>query len=376
MKVAVIPTIRDYPWGAPGHCMGELVRVLVETGHRVLWLVAPIDSDRPEVADMVKAGAEVKILPNPPPKYVRARKLRQLLWRLFGTRSIAELVNDFGPDHVFLNQGGTWCGMQGEFMSALQPRRYSLICHLNQPQPIFSDQQRSRARAFICGARYVYFNSTWTQQLTEDQLAQPVGNAQFFQCPLRDRTEAPLPWPEKQVPQLAMVNRLDTYHKGLDIAFHAFAVLQAEAIPFEVHLYGNGQDGPYLRELAGYLNLEKVVQFCGYTTDVRSVWSRAEILVLPSRFEGCPVSMVEAMAFGRPVLRTAYGGAAEWIEDGINGYLCSAAEVNLLCATLRRALADRGRWQEMGAAAHAKIQRELSRDPAQAFLHSLNGAKD
>ena len=373
MKVAVIPTIRNYPWGAPGHCMGELVRVLLAEGHDVLWFVAPIDSNRPEVTKLAAAGVNLEVLPDPPPNYVRAAALRHGLRRFsHGIRTTADLLSDFQPDHVFLTQGGTWCGMRDEFSACLEPQRYSLICHLNQPQPAFPNGQRRRAQAFMGAAKYVYFNSSWTRQLAEDQLARPITNSQFFQLPLRYEIDAPLAWPSNAVPQLAMVNRLDTYHKGLDIAFRAFAILRDEGNSFKVEMYGNGADEAYLRELTAYLNLETVVTFCGYSADLHDVWSRAELLVLPSRFEGSPVSMLEAMAFGRPVLRTAYGGAAEWIEDGVNGYLCPAAEVNLLYHTLLRALAERSRWEEMGLRAHDKVRRELSRNPAGIFLRSLN----
>jgi glycosyltransferase involved in cell wall biosynthesis len=372
MKVAVIPTIRDYPWGAPGHCMGELVRALLAARHDVLWLVAPIDWQNPEVTKLAAAGANVKVLPDPPLNYIRAKSLRLALHRLRGIKTAAELLNDFCPDHVFLNQGGTWCGTRDEFSSCLKPGRYSLICHLNQPQPAFSDWQRRRAQEFMGTAKYVFFNSVWTRQLAEDQLAERIRSAQFFQYPLRDKTDAPLPWPNNAVPQFAMVNRLDTYHKGLDVAFRAFAILKAEEREFTVQLYGEGADEEYLRALATYLNLNNIVQFCGYTTDLCSVWSRAEMLVLPSRFEGLGVNMIEAMAFGRPVLRTAYGGATEWIEDGVNGYSCSAAEVDLLCDTLRRAFAERACWKEMGLRAHDKVRRELSRNPAGIFLRSLD----
>jgi len=371
MKVAVIPTIRDYPWGAPGHCMGELVRALLEADHEVLWFVAPIDSKHPEVMKLAKEGAKVQMLPDPAPTYVRAKELRQAVRQLRGWKTTAELVNAFGVQHVFLSQGGTWCGMREEFWRCLEPGRYSLICHLNQPQPAFSDTKRSRAHKFIRQAKWVYFNSEWTRQLAEDQLAEKIPNSQFFHYPLRDRTDAPLPWPDNVLPQLAMVNRLDTYHKGLDVAFHAFAFLRNEGHRFTVKLYGNGADEAYLRNLAAYLKVTSVVHFCGYSADLPGIWSRNELLVLPSRFEGSPVSMLEAMAFGRPVLRTAYGGASEWIEDGVNGYLCSAAEVTLLCDALRRALAERARWREMGLAAHSKTQRELSREPGKVFLASL-----
>src|SRR5690242_17429304 len=128
MRIAVIPTIRDYPWGAPGHCMGELVRVLLRANHDVLWLVAPIDWKNVEVTKLTGEGAKVKVLPDPPPNYIRARNSRRALRRLRGIKTAAEILNDFCPDHVFLNQGGTWCGLRGEFSSCLKSGRYSLIC--------------------------------------------------------------------------------------------------------------------------------------------------------------------------------------------------------------------------------------------------------
>jgi glycosyltransferase involved in cell wall biosynthesis len=81
--------------------------------------------------------------------------------------------------------------------------------------------------------------------------------------------------------------------------------------------------------------------------------------------------MIEAMGFGRPVLRTPYGGCSEWIEDGENGFVCPAAEVDVLVETLKRALSERSRWREMGLAAHAKIKRDLDLRPARVFLEAL-----
>jgi glycosyltransferase involved in cell wall biosynthesis len=373
MRIAVIPTIRTFPWGAPGHCMGELVKALSQAGHEVLWLVAPIDLDHPEVKSLAARGVRVVALPEAPTRYVRFAKTRQRLrnWRQ-SSRPLAEIVDGFDPQHIFVNQGGTWCGLQDEFWNCLSQRAglYSLICHLNQPQSPLEPRMLARASQLIAGSRKVYFASTWVQHLAEMQIASSIRQAARFQCPVRFDFADPLPWPTSSAMRLAMVSRLDAFHKGMDVALEALAELRVEGMDFVLTIYGSGADEEYLRRLAKFLAIDDRVVFAGYTSDLKALWSKEEILLLTSRFEGLAVSMLEAMGFGRPVIRTSYGGS-EWIEDGVNGYVCPAAEPGLLRDTIRRAIAERSRWPEMGRRAHEKVQRDLDPNPAAVFLKAL-----
>ena len=100
---------------------------------------------------------------------------------------------------------------------------------------------------------------------------------------------------------------------------------------------------------------------------MREVWRRNQTLVLVSRYEGLAVSMLEAMACGRPVLRTPYGGA-DWIEDGKTGFICPAPEPELIAATIRQALARYADWPQMGLAAHEALTKRLPRDPERIYL--------
>jgi glycosyltransferase involved in cell wall biosynthesis len=374
MKVAVIPTIRDFPWGAPGHCMGVLVEALMEAGHQVLLFVAPIDWENSEVERLRTAGAQTVLLPDAATSYSRLKRLRQFTDRLLSPRpTLEEVLTRFGPDHLFLNQAATWCGVQPPFFDALQayPGRYSLICHSNFPRPPLPPEALARARRLVAGAARVFFNSQWCRELAELQLTAPIPTGRVFQVPVRFRFEQPLPWPKSQIPRLAMVSRLDVFTKGMDVTLQAVAQLRQEGVPLQLGIYGAGHDEGYLRELARFLNVDEAVVFKGHMDRIEDVWREEEMLLLPSRFEGLCVAMVEALGFGRPVLRTPYGGAAEWMEDGVNGYLCPAAEVSLLTATLRRALAERGRWPEMGRCGHAKVKAGLHSDPAKVFLEAL-----
>ena len=353
--------------------MGELVTTLVAEGHEVLWIVAPIDLDHVEVMKSKTLGVKVVALPPPRPRYSRLAPIRHSIRQLWGlSQSLTKIVDQFQPEHIFLNQGGTWCGLQDEFWEVLKKysHQYSLICHLNQDQHPFSPSILQRARELIDRSKSVFFASLWTRHLAERQIAQVIPQSLLFHYPVRFTFTAPLPWPKCTIPRFAMVSRFDTFHKGIDVALKAFAKLKQEGIQFRLTLYGSGEEEAYLQQLVQFEDLRDDVVFAGYTSKLEDVWRDQEMLILASRFEGLAVSMIEAMGFGRPVLRTKYGGA-DWIEHGVDGYLCAAAEPDLLYDTIRLALDQRSQWSKMGQLAHAKVVSNLDFHPARVFLHSL-----
>jgi len=374
MRVSVIPTITAYPWGAPGHCMGALVEELLEAGHEVQWFVAPIDLGHPEVQRLGKRCRLVTPLPAEPPRYLRWRRTREKLWAT-STRyqSLASQVDAFAPDHVFLNLGGTWFGPDSLFADVLicRNRNYSLICHLNHERVSVPDSEQCYARALLGGARFVFVNSAYMLQLTELQLATDIANARHYHYPHRFSFGGALSWPVKEQASLAFVGRLDKFHKGLDLALCALKELKSQGAHFRFTLYGDGPDRDYLGQLVRHLGLGSEVVFAGYADSVEKVWAENEILFMPSRHEGCAVAMTEAIGFGRPVVATAVGGAPEWIEDGVTGFLAAAPERNLVAEALRRAMTERSHWPEMGRAAHAKFKAKMPERPAKVFLEAL-----
>lgn len=354
--------------------MGALVEELLSAGHEVQWLVAPIDLAQPEVARLQRRGCKVEALPEERPGYVRLPELRWKIRELAGAKTLRKTLSRFRPNYIFVNQGATWCSLTGEIGELLPSweGKYSLICHSNRPQPFMAPAERKRARALASGAKRIFYNSHWCLRLAENQIAQRIPAARVFQLPIRSGFRELLPWPKQAVPRFAMVSRLDAHTKGMDVVLEAAAQLRKEGLKFIISFYGAGADESYLRDLAGFLEVKDVVSFRGHVDAVESIWAEEEMLLFPSRFEGFGASMLEAMGFGRPVLRTPYGGAEEWMEDGINGYLCPAPEVPLLCATMRRALAERDRWPEMGRRAHEKVKTGLDPNPARVFLEALD----
>jgi glycosyltransferase involved in cell wall biosynthesis len=102
--------------------------------------------------------------------------------------------------------------------------------------------------------------------------------------------------------------------------------------------------------------LGKRLRLLGYRDDVPALLAAADIFVLPSHFEGLPMSVIEAMLTGLPVVATNIRGPREQVVDGVTGLVVPAGAVAPLAAALGRLAADAGLRGKMGAAARARAQ--------------------
>ena len=104
-----------------------------------------------------------------------------------------------------------------------------------------------------------------------------------------------------------------------------------------------------------------LLQFAGVTHDVPSYLRAADVFVLPSKREGLPVALLEAMSCGLPCIASRLPGSTDAIiEDGVNGVLITPGHPGELAAALAALLTDRDRRLRLGAAARATIAREYS----------------
>jgi glycosyltransferase involved in cell wall biosynthesis len=116
-------------------------------------------------------------------------------------------------------------------------------------------------------------------------------------------------------------------------------------------LVGDGPDRNRMERLAHELGIMRRCLFVGYQDDVGRFYEVFDVLVLPSANEGTPVSVIEALAAGRPVVATGVGGVPDVVEDGVDGFLVDAGDVGAIGARLselagdvdlRRTMADAG----------------------------------
>jgi|ERR1035437_3379830 glycosyltransferase involved in cell wall biosynthesis len=120
--------------------------------------------------------------------------------------------------------------------------------------------------------------------------------------------------------------------KGIFDIINAIKKLQNAGLEIELEVYGSGSKINEAIQLVKKLKLEKVVLFKGWADQKKKLqaFTETDIYVLPSRREGFPNSLLEAMASGLPIIATDVGGVADLVKNGYNGLLVDHSDVEQL----------------------------------------------
>ncbi|MBC1794182.1 glycosyltransferase [Listeria booriae] len=170
--------------------------------------------------------------------------------------------------------------------------------------------------------------------------------------------------------QLLLVARL-TEKKGIPDAIHAVQFLQNRGIDTLLHLVGDGEDRNQLEALVNELGLQNNVQFHGFLnqTEVKEQFQASDLFILPSvvakdgDMEGIPVSLMEAMAQGKPVISTLHSGIPELVTHGETGFLVPERNAeDLGQAVLDYLQLSEERKEKMVAEARLKVLAEFDID--------------
>jgi glycosyltransferase involved in cell wall biosynthesis len=145
--------------------------------------------------------------------------------------------------------------------------------------------------------------------------------------------------------------------KGQDLAIEALADKRLEGL--QLALVGHGEDQPRLEARIAELGLGARIKLLGWRDDVPALLKGADGLLLPSRWEGMPYAVLEAMAAGLPVVATAVDGARELVVTGETGWLAPVGDAEALVAALAafRACSPSARRQLGQAGERRLVQR-------------------
>lgn len=161
--------------------------------------------------------------------------------------------------------------------------------------------------------------------------------------------------------RIVFVGRLRS-PKRVDLALEALRRLRAAVPEATLDVAGDGPLRSELEELATRLGVADRVRFLGSRTDLPGLLLDAHCLVLASDYEGCPLSVLEAMAAGVPVVATSVGGIPELVVDGETGVLTPPGDAEGLATALRDVLSSPGRAQLLGENGRARARRLFSRE--------------
>jgi glycosyltransferase involved in cell wall biosynthesis len=165
--------------------------------------------------------------------------------------------------------------------------------------------------------------------------------------------------PAKQPPRLLMVARFSE-QKDQETLIKAIALLKN--YPIHLDLVGSGSLLEDCQQLAAQLNISDRISFLGDRSDVVNLLASAQIFLLITHYEGLPISILEAMRAGLPIVATNVNGIPEQIIDQQTGFLVPPKDVHALAETLLKLIQSPQLRQRIGEAAREKFLQEFTKE--------------
>lgn len=144
--------------------------------------------------------------------------------------------------------------------------------------------------------------------------------------------------------------------KGHEYLIRAQALLRERGVRLRVVIAGSGPRESELRDLIDAEGVGGSLQLLGYRSDVLDLLAAADVFVMPSRSEGMPMAMIEAMLAGLPVVASRIGGIPELIPDDQHGLLVPSEDPGALAAALERVVRDEALRNALGRAGCTRAQ--------------------
>jgi glycosyltransferase involved in cell wall biosynthesis len=360
------------PWGGSEELWWRTARRLQSAGHEVCvnykWWPEPAR----QLQELIAAGGQVWFREAPRSFWERQRESVKRFLRP-SERKRGGWIDQARPEAVLITLG--YHPDRIPIADELHERRIPYAINVQAASHFFfihSDCVPAYRRWYQNAAR-VFFVSAENQHKIETNLALKLTNAEIVDNPFNVDPNRVVAWPESDdVFRLACVGRIHFQSKGQDLILDALRRNFWRDKPIEVTFFGKDQGNQrQLEDLIRLYGLEAQVRVAGFETDVSGIWENHHALLLPSRYEGAALVVVEAMLSNRMVIATDTGRNSELIDHGKTGFIASGATTDLVDQTLREAWQARQQWREMGLEAGRSIRQRYSVDPIADYAHKL-----
>lgn len=292
-------------------------------------------------------------------KIYKSLRIQDYLSLFFLERSLVSIK----PNLVLICQGENFDGFIYICLCQLLGLNYAILSQKASDHIWPSDEIRPLLIKGYQNAIYSFFVSRHNLKLTQSQLGIKLPLSQVVKNPYQGIISEPLPWPEDNgYLKLACVARLWILDKGQDILLNVLAQNKWRERNLKVSFFGSGNNDDGLVDMAKMLELENV-DFLGFKQNIIEIWQDYHGLVLPSRAEGLPLALVEAMMCGRVAIATSVGGISELLEDEITGFIAQGASVEAVDYALEKAWQRRYEWKSMGKMASIAARKFISPHP-------------
>lgn len=379
MKLGFYSCMAGVPWGGSEELWYRAATKLNAEGYKVLVNYKWWPKQSRQLTELEEGGADLWLRMKPP-TFWQKQMARFSQWRSGGNGRVSHDINQPGnwvkekrPDAVLVTLGYH----PDRIVVADDCLRFNVPYAINvQAASSFTFVGGERCpdyRRWYQGAKKVFFVSQENRDKIETNLALTLDNAEIVDNPFNVDFDISVPYPEDDsVFRLACVGRIHFQSKGQDLIVDVLKQPKWRERNIEVSIFGKDQGQRFqLTELIKLHGLEDKIKIVGFVDGVSEIWKTHHGLLLPSRYEGAALVIIESMLCGRICIATDTGRNRELMDDGKSGFIASSATVSELDATLERAWAQRTQWKAMGELAGQTIRQRYSPDPVGDYANKI-----
>jgi glycosyltransferase involved in cell wall biosynthesis len=370
MNFGFYSTMTGMSWGGSEELWSRSAHALLARGHHVNLNFQRRRQPVPQIEALRQAGAEV----HQRRRQRYGRSVRNLLTKLgVNAVSLRRWLRRTTPDLLLVSIGYHTDDVLVAQICREEGVPYALLLQAASPYEFIETRHWELQRAAYANAVQCYFVSAQNRDIIETNLALDLSAADIVDNSFNIAMEAAPAWPGDSEPwKLACPARLHFEAKGQDLLLQALRRPKWRTRQLEVTLFGaDGGSGSRIEAMIRVYGLGDQVRCGGFVPKIEQVWESHHGLVLPSRFEGNALAMIEAMACGRVPIVTDVGRARELVDDNVSGFIAAAPTVELIDEALERAWRRRHEWRAMGERAATTFRQRHSLAPAEDLASQL-----
>ncbi len=369
-RIAFIAAMEGEPWGGSEILWSSTALKFAESGHSVFVSVKKWYYIPNPIKDLISSSAQVSFRDNEPnPFEIICHGALGIDPFKTKFRKQWKNIASFRPDLIIISSGSVTCGVAWMKKCIESNIPFVTIAQSNFEQWWFKDELQKELQILFSGAITNYFVSKANLNLFEEQLGIRLKNAAVIWNPVKVKNTDNLKWPsDHSVYKLACVARLNPGAKGQDLLIKLMSLPKWKERNIQVCFYGEGVFENSLRNLVKMYGVEEKIVFSGFTNDIEGIWNECHAFILPSRYEGLPLALIEAMLCKRMPIVTNVAGNPEVVNDSINGYLAQSPTVEALDEALERAWINKKNWETIGLEAQQTVRKLIKKDPILEFF--------
>ena len=293
------------------------------------------------ISELKKAGCSIYLLPN-----------KKGLFKKLEVKKALNLIPFNKYTLTVVNQGG-WEEVLHSPFTDLYKRllNYVILNHNYNENAELSFQKQKLLQKWISGARMNFGATQKIFEVSERKFNISINKKQTLINPITfqpDNAASPYPAYVNDACIWVMLAELDTARKAQDILINALSSLKWKARNWQLHLYGKGKDKEKLEKLIIELGLEGKVFLKGFAINIKQPLVDCHLLLQCTLIDAMPLSVVEAMATGRPCVVSKVGDMPAWVEDGVNGFICPAITAEGIDKAMENSWQQKNHWAAMG----------------------------